>query len=113
MVLPVYDALGVQEHKSRRDFSSIEPSTSLLKPPRLLDVKHEVTAVHKFHNKKQTILGGRNKNWNVKMLSRIQLYLHLNILNIFMGLIQQVDFSTVYELHANFIYSRKKTDSKL
>lgn len=52
----------MEEHKSRGDLSSIEPCSGLLKPPRFLDVKHEVTTIHKLHDKEQTVLANRESD---------------------------------------------------
>lgn len=52
----------MEEHKSRGDFSSVEPCSGLLKPSRPLDVKHEIATIHKLHDKEQTVLAMKEIN---------------------------------------------------
>lgn len=53
---PVNDAFAVQEHESRGDLRCVETRPGLLKLPGLLDVEHEIAAVHELHHEEETVL---------------------------------------------------------
>lgn len=48
---PVNDAFGVKELKGQSDLGGVKLRSWLFKTPGLLDVEHEVTTVHKLHDK--------------------------------------------------------------
>lgn len=54
--IPVNDAFAVQEHERRGDLGCVETGSAFFELPGLLDVEHEIAAVHKFHDKKETVL---------------------------------------------------------
>lgn len=54
--LPVDDSMQVQEHERRSDLGSVEAWARLIKLPRPLDLKHEVSPVHILHHKEQAVL---------------------------------------------------------
>lgn len=54
--LPVDDPVAVQEHEGRGDFGSVETRARLVKLPGSLNLEHQVSTVHIFHYKKQTVL---------------------------------------------------------
>lgn len=49
--VPIDDSILMQEHEGRCDFSSIKTWTGLIKLPWALDLEHQVSSVHIFHNK--------------------------------------------------------------
>lgn len=53
---PVDDAFAVQEHQGGSDLRRVETRSALVKLPGLLDVEHEIAAVHKLHHEEKTIL---------------------------------------------------------
>lgn len=53
---PVDDAFLVQEHECRNDLCGVETSSGFVKTTGLLNVEHQVTSVHKLHDKEQTVL---------------------------------------------------------
>lgn len=53
---PVYDALAVQEDECAGDLSCVKSSSVLLELPRLLNMEHEITSVHKLHHEEQSLL---------------------------------------------------------
>lgn len=54
--LPVDDPVTVQEHEGRGDFGGVETRARLIKLPGSLNLEHQVSTVHIFHYKKQTVL---------------------------------------------------------
>lgn len=54
--LPVDDPMLMQELQRARDFRRIELRSRLVELPRPLDLEHEITTVHVFHNEEETIL---------------------------------------------------------
>lgn len=59
---PVDDAFLVEEHECRNDLCSVETSSGFIETPGLLDVEHQVTSVHKLHDKEQTVLNEMRGN---------------------------------------------------
>lgn len=53
---PVDDAFFVKEHECRNDLRSVETSSGFVKTTGLLNVEHQVTSIHKLHDKEQTVL---------------------------------------------------------
>lgn len=61
MNLPVNDPILVQEHEGWGHLSSIEPGTSFIEFAWTLDLEHQVSAIHIFHDKEQTVLKITNR----------------------------------------------------
>lgn len=54
--LPVNDPILVQKHEGRGHLSSVEPGTSFIEFAWTLDLEHQVSAIHIFHDEEQTVL---------------------------------------------------------
>lgn len=56
--LPINDAIAMQEHESRRDFGGVKTRARLIELPGSLNLEHQISSVHVFHYKEQTVLDG-------------------------------------------------------
>lgn len=61
MNLPVNDPILVQEHEGWGHLGSVKPGTSFIEFARTLDLEHQVSAIHIFHDEEQAVLKRRNR----------------------------------------------------
>ena len=87
LVLPVNDALFVQEFQSGDDFGRVKPGPILFETPALLDVEHEIAAVQILHHEEQVRLFQRSqvqRSQVNKLIDNFYFFILILILMIFL-----------------------------